>query len=195
MSKPLILASGSAIRAQILRGAGLSFEIRKPDVDEAQIKAEMAGEDPQKIAMALAAAKARAVDSPGALVIGSDQILEFEDEIFDKPASRDEARARLLSLAGKTHSLINAVAVAEDGEIVFTHLDRPRLAMRDFSQEEIDAYLDRAGDGVLSSVGAYQVEGLGANLFERIDGDYFSVLGLSLFPLLGFLRQRGAAAF
>jgi septum formation protein len=193
----LILASGSAIRAQILRSAGLAFVMKKPDVDEAAIKQRMVEEGAglEDIAMALAEAKALAVAASGALVIGSDQILEHRGAPFDKPVSLAEAKARLLELQGDEHSLINAVAVAEDGRIVFRHLDRPRLFMRPLGPEEIDRYLDAAGDEVLASVGAYQIESLGARLFERIEGDHFAVLGLALFPLLDFLRSRGIGGF
>ncbi|GAB4526555.1 MAG: nucleoside triphosphate pyrophosphatase [Amphiplicatus sp.] len=204
MPRPIVLASGSAIRARILKEAGLAFDIVRPQVDEAAIKrAGLAeGLDLEALAMRLAEAKARAARAPaGALVIGADQILEFEGRPHDKPTSLDEARARLKEWRGKTHTLINAVAVAEtgekggDGAVVFRHLDRPRLHMRAMTDGEIDRYLEAAGPGILASVGAYQVEGLGARLFERIEGDYFAVLGLSLLPLLGFLRRAGALDF
>lgn len=190
MTSRLILASGSAIRAKILREAGVPFEVRKPNVDEAAIKTRMRGADLERVAQALADAKALAIDAPDVFVLGSDQILEHRGDLYDKPASRAEAAERLLALQGEEHSLINAVAIARNGAIVFRHLARPRLVMRALSAREIDAYLARAGDQVLSSVGAYQVEAIGAQLFERIDGDYFSVLGLSLFPVLGFLREQ-----
>lgn len=192
MTPPLILASGSAIRARILEGAGIPFRVTKPGVDESRLKTDMAGAPLEEIAAALAEAKALAVTAPGALVLGSDQILEHEGLLYDKPASRAEAKARLLTLQGGAHTLINAVAIARDGRIVFRHLARPRLVMRALSGAEIDRYLEAAGDDVLASVGAYQVEALGAQLFERIEGDYFAVLGLSLFPVLGFLRDQGA---
>lgn len=196
MSRPdLVLASGSAIRAAILKGAGLNFRVCKPAVDEDAIKREMAGEDLEETAMALAVRKALAVREAGALVIGSDQILEFEGRAYDKPKDIAEARARLAELQGKAHTLINAVAVAKDGAILFRHLDRPRLVMRAMTGKEIENYLAAAGAGVLASVGAYQVESLGAHLFERIEGDHFAVLGLSLFPLLGFLASQGIRPF
>lgn len=202
MSRPVVLASGSAIRARILKEAGLAFDIIRPDVNEAAIKrAGLAeGLDLEALAMRLAEEKARAVQAPaGALVIGADQILEFEGRPYDKPGSLAEARARLKEWRGKAHTLINAVAVAEadgdGGAVIFRHLDRPRLRMRALTDGEIDRYLQAAGPGILASVGAYQVEGLGARLFERIEGDYFAVLGLSLLPLLAFLRQAGAVEF
>lgn len=196
MSRPdLVLASGSAIRAAILKGAGLDFRVQKPAVDEDEIKREMAGEDLEEIAMALAVRKALAVRAPGALVIGSDQIMEFEGRAFDKPKSMEEARDRLLDMQGKAHTLINAVAVAKDGAIVYRRLDRPKLVMRAMTKRDIEAYLNAAGEGVLASVGAYQIESLGAHLFERIEGDHFAVLGLSLYPLLGFLAGQGVRPF
>ncbi|MBB5517652.1 Maf family protein [Amphiplicatus metriothermophilus] len=198
MPRPIVLASGSAIRARILKDAGLAFEIVRPETDEAAIKRAGIAEglDIETLAMRLAEAKARAVRAPArALVVGADQILEFEGRPYDKPASLAEARARLKEWRGRTHTLINAVAVAEDGAIVFRHLDRPRLSMRALTDGEIDRYLEAAGPGILASVGAYQVESLGARLFDRIEGDYFAVLGLSLLPLLGFLRRAGALDF
>jgi len=196
MNSPIILASGSAIRARILEGAGVPFRVVKPDVDEGAIKRANAGIDLEALAMRLAEAKALAADAPpAALVIGSDQILEFKGSAFDKPASMDEARSRLLEMAGAAHTLINAVAVAKGGEIVFRHLDRPKLFVRALVENELDDYLDAAGPDILASVGAYQVESFGARLFEKIEGDYFAVLGLSLFPLLAFLRREGAIGF
>lgn len=200
MNKPprIILASGSAIRAQILRNARVPFEAIKPNVDEdiikrQSVKDEMTLED---MAMKLAEAKCLAVaERENGIVIGSDQILEFDNRPFDKPADLAEARARLVDMQGAAHSLINAVAVARDGKIIWRGLDRPRLTMRVMNAEEINAYLEAAGPDILSSVGAYQVENLGARLFEKIEGDYFAVLGLSLFPLLGVLRREGALSF
>ncbi len=194
----IILASGSAIRAEILRSAGVDFDVIKPGVDEDEIKASSAknGMGLEEIAITLAEAKCMAVanESPD-IVIGSDQILEFQGLAFDKPKTMDDARDRLLKMRSATHTLINAIAVARRGEIIWRNLDRPHLTMRDFSETEIDAYLDAAGPDILFSVGAYQVEGHGARLFERIDGDYFAVLGMSLFPLLGVLRREGALPF
>jgi septum formation protein len=195
MTRRLILASGSAIRAKILKDAGVAFEARKPDVDEAALKRALSGRDLEAIAQALADAKALAVAAPGAFIIGSDQILEHRGKAYDKPATLAEAADRLFALSGETHTLINAVSVAKDGAIVFRALQRPRLIMRTLSRAEILRYLERAGPDILSSVGAYQVESLGAQLFERIEGDYFSVLGLSLFPLLAFLRAQGFEFF
>lgn len=196
-TQSLILASGSAIRAKILTGAGLEFSIVKPGVDEGAIKKRLLAEEAalEEIALALAEAKALALSPPGALVIGSDQILEFKGEPYDKPANLAEAKARLLEMQGEAHSLINAVAVAENGRVVFRHIDRPRLFMRRLGADEIDNYLALAGEEILSSVGAYQIESIGSRLFERIEGDHFAVLGLALFPLLDFLRGRGIGGF
>lgn len=196
--KRIVLASGSAIRAQILRNAGVSFEVMKPDVDESEIKEEglAEGVDLEMLAMRLAEAKcleiARKTD---AIVISSDQIMEFEGRAYDKPASIAEARARLLEISGAPHTLINAVAVARAGKIVWRNLDRPKLFVRTLSEEDVDAYLEASSRDILKSVGAYQVENLGSRLFDRIEGDYFAVLGLSLFPLLSFLRDEGALEF
>lgn len=199
MNRPrIILASGSAVRAAILNGAGVAYEQARPDVDEAAIKRarEEAGAGLEETAMALAEAKALAVKGgPDALVVGADQILEFQGRGYDKAADLAEARARLLELQGDDHTLINAVAVAREGDIVWRHLDRPRLFMRKMDAGEIDAYLAAAGEDILTSVGAYQVEGPGARLLHRIEGDYFAVLGLSLFPLLDCLRAHGALEF
>ncbi|MEM9496199.1 MAG: nucleoside triphosphate pyrophosphatase [Pseudomonadota bacterium] len=196
----IVLGSGSAIRARILTAAGVPFEQIKPDVDEDATKksAAVAGMTPEQTAMRLAEEKALNVCasvSPERLVIGSDQILEFEGALFDKPTSMAAARARLLEMAGKTHRLINAVCVARDGAVLWRHIDCPALHMRAMTERDVDAYLDAAGDEILYSVGAYQVEALGARLFEKIDGDYFAVLGLSLYPLIGFLREEGALTF
>lgn len=192
----IVLASGSAIRARILEGAGIPFDIVRPEVDEDAIRKTALGEGRtlRETAQLLADAKALAANAEGP-VIGSDQILAFEGRGFDKPRTIDEARARLKLLQGRRHTLINAVAVARGGKIVFRHVGEPALHMRAMTDAEIAAYLDAAGDEILSSVGAYQVEALGSRLFDRIDGDYFAVLGLSLHPLLGYLRSEGLLAF
>lgn len=197
-SPRIILASGSAIRAQILRNAGVPFEAIKPNVDEDIIKRQSMedGATLEDIAVKLAEEKCLAVaERENGIVIGSDQILEFEGRPFDKPANMKDARVRLMEMQGETHSLINGVVVARDGDVIWRNLDRPRLTMRPMNEEEIDAYLEAAGPDILSSVGAYQVENFGSRLFDRIEGDYFAVLGLSLFPLLDVLRREGALAF
>lgn len=194
----IVLASGSAIRRDILTAAGAPFEVMKPDVDEEEVKAQgrRDGLDLETIAMRLAEAKCMAVASKtSAIVIGSDQIMEFEGRAYDKPASFEEARARLIEMQGAAHTLINAIAVARNGRIIWRNLDRPKLFMRKMTGAEIDAYLAACEPDILHSVGAYQVEKLGARLFERIEGDHFAVLGLSLYPLLELLRREGALAF
>ncbi len=200
MTKPpqIILASGSTIRADILRGAGVPFEIVRPDVDEDTLKKEAfaAGKPHEQTAMMLAEAKCLDVaKSTDALVIGSDQILEFEGRAFDKPKDMGEARARLIDMQGASHTLINAIAVARNGSVIWRHVERPSLTLRVLSEAEIDAYLVAAGPEILKSVGAYQIEQLGGGLFEQVDGSHFAILGLSLFPLLECLRREGALAF
>ncbi len=197
-NKPaIVLASTSAIRAAILVGAGVAFTVSRPAADEDALKkrflAEGVGID--GLALALAEAKARSVDAAGAFVIGADQIMELDGEAFDKPRTMPEAADRLVRCAGAAHRLINGVAIVKDGARVFALTQTATLHMRPMSRAAIDAYLDEAGEGVLASVGAYQVEALGARLFERIDGDYFTVLGLSLFPLLGYLRGENLLSF
>ena len=194
----IILASGSAIRRDILASAGVPFEVMKPDVDEDVIKAEgkAEGVDLETLAMRLAEAKCLDIAAKtNSIVIGSDQIMEFEGRAYDKPATMADAKARLMETRGAPHTLINAIAVARNGKIIWRNLDRPTLVMRALSEREIDDYLAAAGPEILYSVGAYMVEKLGARLFERIDGDHFAVLGLSLFPLLDLLRQEGALDF
>lgn len=194
MTHKLILASGSAIRANILTGAGVDFDIIKPDVDEDVIKKACVEEGLglETTAAKLADAKALVVDAPsGAYVLGSDQIMEHQGKAYDKPKDLSEAADRLELLQGGVHTLINAVTIVKGGAVVYQNLDRPRLHMRSMTRAEIDAYIDEAGPAILSSVGAYQVERLGSRLFDRIEGDYFAVLGLSLFPVLNFLRDAG----
>lgn len=194
----IVLASGSAIRRDLLAAAGAPFEVMKPDVDEDAVKAQAKrdGLDLETLAMRLAEAKCMDIAAKtDAIVIGSDQIMEFEGRAYDKPKSMAEARARLLEIRGGAHTLINAVAVAREGRIIWRNLDRPTLVMRNMTEAEIDAYLDACDPDILHSVGAYQVEKLGARLFERIEGDHFAVLGLSLFPLLDLLRREGALPF
>jgi septum formation protein len=192
----LVLASGSAARRQMLEAAGLAFEVDVPRVDEEAAKASLRGEGlkPRDQADALAELKALSVSrGRKAFVIGADQMLALGSEVFDKPKSAAEAREHLLRLRGQTHELITAAVVAREGAIIWRHIDTPKLKMRAFSDAFLDDYLSRAGERVLHSVGAYQLEGLGAQLFERVEGDYFSVLGLPLLPLLAFLRQHGIA--
>ncbi|MEZ5959619.1 MAG: Maf family protein [Hyphomonadaceae bacterium] len=192
----LVLASGSAARRHMLEAAGLDFAVDVPRVDEEAAKASLraGGLKPRDQADALAELKALSVSrSRPDFVIGADQMLALGSDVFDKPKNLADAREHLLRLRGETHELITAAVVARDGAIVWRHIDTPKLRMRAFSDAFLDGYLARAGDPVLRSVGAYQLEGLGAQLFERVEGDYFSVLGLPLLPLLAFLREHGIA--
>ncbi len=196
MSTPvLVLASGSRTRAAMLEQAGVSAVLDKPLVDEDEVKAagRAEGVSADIVAEALAELKAQRITRrhPGALVVGADQMLECEGRWFDKPADRAAARAQLLDLRGKTHRLVSCAVVVRDGERMWHRIDSARLTMRNFSEAFLDDYLDRVGDDVLHSVGAYQLEGLGAQLFHRVEGDFFTILGLPLLPLLGFLRVHG----
>ena len=195
--KPVILASQSQARAAILSGAGVAFAKVSSGVDEDEIKQAWLdrGEGPAAIAQALAEAKALAVSrtTPG-LVIGADQTLDLDGALFDKADSLGEARARLTALRGQSHHLHAALCLAQDGAVVWRHIESPRLTMRGFSDGFLDAYLAAHGEAVLSSVGCYHLEGAGAQLFERIEGDYFAILGLPLLPLLAVLREMGAIA-
>lgn len=191
----LVLASGSRTRAAMLEQAGVSAVLDKPLVDEDEVKAagRAEGVSADIVAEALAELKAQRITRrhPGALVVGADQMLECEGRWFDKPADRAAARAQLLDLRGKTHRLVSCAVVVRDGERMWHRIDSARLTMRNFSEAFLDEYLDRVGDDVLHSVGAYQLEGLGAQLFHRVEGDFFTILGLPLLPLLGFLRVHG----
>jgi len=191
----VILASASAARAAILRSAGVAFTQQPSNLDEASVREALRreGEVTQSgdIAELLAITKAIEVSSaePDALVIGADQVLAFEDRTLEKPRDLDAARNQLLDLRGKTHVLHSAVCLCRGGQHVWTHMDTATMTMRDFSPEFLGRYLSVAGIAVLTSVGAYQLEGPGAQLFERVDGDYFTVLGLPMLPLLAKLRE------
>ncbi|MGE5510684.1 MAG: Maf family nucleotide pyrophosphatase [Bacteroidota bacterium] len=199
-ARDLVLASGSRSRRQMLEAAGASFAVEPAEVDENAIRETLqAGDnaiDPADVAEVLARAKAEAVSRkrPDALVIGADQVLALDDEIFEKPRGLDGARAHLRRLRGRAHQLHSAVVLAERGEVVWSYADTADLTMRTFSDQFLDDYLRRAGPIVCESVGAYQLEGLGIQLFQRIEGDYFTILGLPLLPLLAELRTRGALA-
>lgn len=194
----VVLASGSRTRAEMLERAGVRVTLAPAAVDEEEIKlaARAEGAPVEDVAEALAELKAQRVTRkhPGALVIGADQMLECDGRWFDKPADRDAARVQLQDLRGKTHRLVSCAVVIRDGERLWHHVDRARLTMRPFSDAFLDSYLNAAGDDVLGSVGAYHLEGLGAQLFHRVDGDFFTILGLPLLPLLGFLRVHGVIA-
>jgi septum formation protein len=191
----VILASGSATRARLLTAAGLSIARATAAVDEAEVKAALKAEGASaaRVAEALAELKAVKVSRrhPGALVVGCDQMLERDGRWFDKPDSLAAARDQLLALAGRDHRLLTSIAVVRDGARLWHHSESATLTMRSFSDGFLDAYLAAVGDAALASVGAYQLEGPGAQLFAHIRGDYFAILGLPLLPLLDFLRNHG----
>lgn len=193
---PVVLASRSVSRAAILRAAGVAFETVSAGVDEAAMKVGLLarGLGPRQVALALAEAKATAASAarPDAIVIGADQTLELDGRLVDKARDRAGARVRLAALRGKAHALHAAVVVAQAGVAAWSTIESPRLTMRGFSDAFLDGYLDRGGDGLLGSVGCYLLEGEGVQLFHKIEGDYFAILGLPLLPLLGELRSRGA---
>jgi septum formation protein len=195
--RPIILASASKSRANLLRAAGVAVEIVPAHADEESVKASLKAEGATAAQCAETLAELKAVQVsqryPEALVIGADQMLECAGVWFDKPADLHVARNHLVAMRGKTHVLPTAVAVALNGSRIWHHVALPTLTMRTFGDDFIDAYLQTAGTAVLSSVGAYQLEGPGAQLFSRVDGDFFTILGLPLLELLGFLREHEAA--
>lgn len=189
---PLILASQSRARQTLLANAGIHFEAVPAGIDERAVQLASGLSAPGEIAALLAREKAIFVSrrQPGKYVVGADQTLALEHRLFSKPSGRAAAAAQLRDLAGRSHQLHSAVALARDGKILFEAVDTARMTMRQFGGAEIQTYLDEAGEAVTSSVGAYQLEGLGVHLFERIDGDHFTILGLPLLPLLAFLRSE-----
>ena len=191
----IILASGSELRRRLLENAGVAFASDPPSIDEQEVKLSL-GETQAtstQIAETLAELKAQrvAIRHPGRLVVGADQILDCDGTIFDKPGDIERARTDLMALRGKTHLLVTSVVAVRDGDRLWHHNDQSSLTMRAFSVEFIDNYLEKIAGRACESVGAYQVEGLGMQLFEKIDGDYFSILGLPLLPLVAFLRGQG----
>jgi septum formation protein len=191
----IVLASASLSRATLLRAAGVPFQVIPSRVDEDAVKARMLGQaaGPATVARGLAELKARAVsDGTAGLVIGADQTLELDGVLHDKPRDIAESRERLKVLRGRRHSLHAAVAVASQGEVIWSALDTAELTMRAFSDDFLEAYLERQGEVVTASTGAYLLEGEGIQLFEVIEGDYFSILGLPLLALLTFLREAKA---
>lgn len=194
-STSVVLASGSRFRAGLLRNAGVPFTIDVPGVDEGSVRDSLRAEQAttEDVATVLAELKAIAISRkhPDALVIGSDQMLDCGGVWFEKPVDRDHAQATLKALSGKTHRLVTAVVVARAGSRIWHAMDSVTMRMRPLSEDFIQQYLDVVGEGVFDSVGAYQLEGLGAQLFTGVEGDYFTVLGLPLLQLLEFLRTHG----
>jgi len=192
--QPLVLASRSSSRRAMLEAAGIPIEVSIPKVDERAVEAAAGRRSPADVAALLAREKAMDVArrKPRRLVVGADQTLALGERRFDKPRDHAAARDQLMALAGTTHHLHSAVALARDGEVLFEGIDTASLAIRDLSGSFLDNYMDAAGDAVLESVGAYQLEKLGVHLFHRIDGDHFTILGLPLLKLLDFLRRTGS---
>jgi septum formation protein len=192
-SEPLVLASASRVRQSLLRSAGIAVEVCPAAIDERAVEAASPSPDPGAVAALLAREKACSVERrhPGRLVLGGDQVLAFRSRCLAKPVDRAAARVQLGALRGKTHELHSAVAFVRDGTVLFEHVDVARLTMRSFSERFLDSYLDAVGNAATESVGAYQLEGPGVQLFDRLEGDYFTVLGLPLMPVLAFLRRQG----
>ena len=194
----IILASGSATRFAILRDAGVQFSVERPHVDEASIIESLIAEKarPRDVADLLAELKSAQVSNRhiGALVIGADQVLSLGARIFQKPGDRAVAREQLLALRGQTHTLSSAVCLSREGSVIWREVREAQLTMRNFSERFLEAYLELAGEDILGSVGAYQVEKLGIQLFSRVEGDHYTILGLPLISLLAFLRTQGVLA-
>ncbi|MFC3613467.1 Maf family protein [Lutimaribacter marinistellae] len=195
MTIPFILASGSQIRSQMLRQSGVNFEVEKPKVDEDTIKSSLMAEgaNPRDIADALAEMKARKISDkrPGAMVLGCDQVLDFEGRLLSKPSTPEEALQQLRDMRGKRHMLLSAAVIYENGEPVWRHIGQVRLRMREASDDYLQSYVDRNWDSIREAVGAYKLEEEGVRLFATIDGDYFNVLGMPLIELLNYLGLRG----
>jgi len=195
-ARPLVLASKSAVRRALLEAAGVPVEIAPADIDERAVEARAGLDDAGMAAALLAREKAKAVaqNHPGRMVLGADQTLALGHRRFSKAPDRAAARDQLMALRGKTHTLHSAVAVVAAGAVVFEHVDAAHLTMRAFSDGFLDRYLDAVGAAATASVGGYQLEGAGIQLFDRVEGDYFTVLGLPLLPLLDWLRRAGHLA-
>lgn len=191
--QPLLLASGSAVRRMLLEAAGIPVEVRPTSIDERAIEARANLSTAADVAALLAREKALAgsIARAGRLVLGADQTLALDTRRFSKPADRNSAREQLLALRGHTHELQSAIAVVRDGKILFEHIAAARLTMRDFSDQFLDNYLNKIGSAATASVGGYQLEGAGVQLFDKIEGDHSTILGLPLLPLLAWLRRQG----
>ena len=196
LPEPLVLASRSAVRRAMLGAAGIPVEVSPADVDERAVETEFGSTRAEDVAALLAHSKAMTVAArmPGRIVLGADQTLALDARRFSKPAERAQAREQLLALRGRTHTLYSAVAIVRDGTMLHECIAVARLTMRSFSDEFLERYLDEAGHAVTASVGAYQLERTGIHLFDRIEGDHFTILGLPLLGLLAFFRQRGFVA-
>jgi septum formation protein len=194
--QPLVLASRSESRRAVLAAAAIPVEVLPADIDERAIEAQAGLQSPGEVALLLARAKAGAVAGklPGRLVLGADQTLALGDRLFSKPADLAAARAQLESLRGRTHELHSAIVLARAGAVLFEHCEIARLTMRDFSDRFLESYIAAAGLSLTASVGGYQVESIGIQLLERIDGDHFTILGMPLLALLQYLRRQGCLA-
>jgi septum formation protein len=192
-SDPLLLASRSAARRTLLQAAGIQVELHPADIDERGVEAHAGSAVPAEVAALLARAKASVIAGlrPGRLVLGADQTLALGSDRFSKPADPAAARSQLRALSGRTHELHSAVAFMQDATMLFEYVGSARLTMRKLSDQLLDQYLETVGSAATASVGAYQIEGPGIQLFERVEGDYFTILGLPLFAALDFLRRRG----
>ena len=192
----LILASASPFRRMLLQNAGLAFDAHAATIDERAIEERLQEihATPEHVAVELAKAKALDVSRhfPGMLVLGSDQTMSLGERVFHKPADLDEARSHIATLAGKTHRLNSGIALVQDGVVLWEHVSRADMTVRPLSEAFIERYVERCSEKLLSSVGAYQLEGEGIHLFSAIDGDYFTILGLPMLPLLAKLRELGA---
>ncbi len=195
-SDPLMLASRSVVRRALLEAAGVPIELHPADIDERALEADALSDEPAAVASHLARVKAAVVagSHPGRLVLGADQTLALEGQRFSKPADHVAAREQLRALCGRAHELHSAIAFVQGEAVLFEYVGTARLTMRAFSDRFLDLYLDAAGSAATASVGAYQIEGPGVQLFDRVDGDYFTVLGLPLLPALDFLRRSGCLA-
>ncbi|WP_422371971.1 Maf-like protein [Hoeflea sp.] len=191
MTTRLVLASASPFRKAMLQNAGLQFEVEPADIDERAVEGALTDLDAESVASVLAEAKAQDVSGrkPGSIVIGSDQTLSLDHQLLHKPQDMDEARRRLLALSGRTHALNSAVVLARDGETLWRHVSVAHLTMRKLDPGFVGRHLANVGAKALSSVGAYQYEGEGIQLFERIEGDYFTIVGMPMLPLLKELRD------